>query len=187
MLRNESSLVMLFYISPHEMQSKWSETLEAVLRAAALDNARPTSDRIQELSTAAFEHPDFVVQAKKALHKIRIDLFKLAGLLKHRAFHHEREWRFVLPLSPDRKNTFLSNPIRYRSVNGTTIPYIAHGLTILGLRTSTSDYDSLMLPVTDLLLGPESTEEDLLAAQSFLKSHGFDVTARRSHIPLRSF
>ena len=169
-----------------EIEGEWSQGAELFFKQLGSSKTKPSSAQILEFSLAVFSRPTLQARLKQALIETRKNILRITALIKPRAFHHEREWRFVLPLSPGKNKTFLDNPIRFRSVNRSRIPYISHRLAILRLRQVPEAYDQLVFPVNDLIIGPESTSGDLKDAQTFLRAQGFDLTPRKSDIPFRN-
>ena len=105
----------------------------------------------------------------------RFDCLRVAALLKNAAFEEEKEWRLVLPtLLEDQKK--MKNPPQFRAGKTTLIPYIDHLFS-----------DKRPFPLVDVILGPGSDENAVLAAGRFLKSNGLNITPRISTVPYRSW
>ena len=119
-----------------------------------------------------------VREINEAASGMAADLLRLAGLLKHHSFEEEKEWRFVLPVTLSRLPT--QNPIKYRHRTNTLIPYQEFPL-------SAQHGDNIVLPLTDVILGPGSEETTAIdAARAFLESEGVrNVDLRYSEIPYR--
>jgi hypothetical protein len=128
----------------------------------------------QEAALAASKDSGFALELQKATNKTRMELLKIAALLKDPAFHEEKEWRLVLPVLKEK--TKLQNPRRFRPGSTTLIPYIQYPL----LRKSDQK-----LPLVDLILGPGSDAHAGEAALSFLRDQHLDVTPRESKVPYR--
>jgi hypothetical protein len=110
---------------------------------------------------------------------------RLAGLLKHRAFRHEREWRLVLPISPNKDKTNLIHPIRFRSTNSSPIPYIEFPLGVITMPQSTGAPPTPVLPINDVLLGPGTSVDAKNEVLAFLESKSVKIHPRRSNVPYR--
>jgi hypothetical protein len=64
---------------------------------------------------------------------------------------------------------------RFRVEKTTLIPYIAHPFSAAG-----------PVPLVDIILGPGSDENSVLAAHRFLKSQGLNLSPRLSKVPYRA-
>jgi hypothetical protein len=166
-------------------QGKWNETIQQFMRDWVSVGVKPNMDQIKAATEAAFDNPEYKGQLLAGLRNARISMFRLSGLLKHRAFHHEREWRLVLPVSPDKDRATLAQPIRHRSTANSQIPYIQFPLQV---RITLADGRALpdaVLPVNDVMLGPGADSRAIAAARDFLKSHSIAVEPRLSDVPYR--
>jgi hypothetical protein len=167
-------------------KSKWSEITESFLGQCVPGKPKPDLKEISQFTSAAFGDTDFKVQLESALKKTRWDLLRIAGLLKHRAFQHEREWRFVLPIAPGKDKTKLANPIRFRSSSTSIVPYLEFQLAAAFLRNGRNADAIPLLPVNDLILGPGSGEDSVNGALALLQSKSIKAIPRKSDVPYRA-
>jgi hypothetical protein len=100
-------------------------------------------------------------------------LLSLAALMKNRAFSEEREWRLILPVSPDHKSPTLRRS--FRVTTNFLVPYI--GQTLLR--------NDRIFPLRKVILGPGSPKNSLLAATSFLRVQELDIVPTLSDVPFR--
>jgi hypothetical protein len=168
-----------------ESQAKWTETVKGFLNEIGKSKIKPDFSEILKITSAAFGDPEFKAQLNNRLNAARQRLHRLSGLLKHRAFHHEMEWRLVLPISPDKDKTDLVHPIRFRSTGASLIPYIAFPLGMITMSQDSGAPPTPVLPVNDVLLGPGSSVDAANAAQAFLESKSIKIVPRRSDVPYR--
>jgi hypothetical protein len=168
-----------------ESQSKWIETIQSFVNKHSSNKTKPDTGQILEFTSAALKSPDFRVQLEIGLAKATKSIHSLSGLLKHRAFRHEREWRFVLPISPNKDKTNLLHPIRFRSTNASLVPYIEFPLGLVSIPQSPGATPITLLPVNDVLLGPGASDDAANAALDFLKSKSIKIIPRRSDVPYR--
>jgi hypothetical protein len=165
-------------------QSKWNDTIQPFMKDWTSATMKPSLDQIKSVTEEAFDNDEYKAQLLAGLRHARTSMFTLSGLLKHRAFHHEREWRLVLPLSPDTDKAALAHPIQYRPTGNSLIPYqlfpLQVRITLPDGRTSPN-----ILPVNDVMLGPGADGRTVKAAIDFLKSKSIDVQPRLSEVPYR--
>jgi hypothetical protein len=166
-------------------QTQWSNTVGEFLKKINSSKTKPSPTELLDFTTGAFNSPEYQAQLETELGKARRDIFRLSGLLKHHAFHHEREWRLVLPMSPDKDKTNLIHPIRFRSSSSSLIPYIDFPLGLASVPQGPGAPTTPVLPVNDVLLGPGATQDAINAAQDFLKSNSIKVLPARSDVPYR--
>lgn len=163
----------------------WTDSARIFLKQHISDRTKPNINQIEEFTNATFDSQEFQAQLLKGLIEARKRVHRLCGLLKHRSFHHEREWRFVLPISPNRDMANLIHPLRFRSTSTSLVPYLEFPL---GLGSKPQSPDALptpLLPVNDILLGPGASDDAKNAAQDFLKSKSINIIPRRSGVPYR--
>jgi hypothetical protein len=168
-----------------ESRTKWADVGNKVLKYAASSGKKPGLDEIENITGPAFNAPEHIARIKSGLDEARKRIHVLSGLLKHRAFHHEKEWRLVLPISPAKDKSNLVHPIRYRSTGSMLIPYIAFPLGLLPLSTPPGTTPTPVLPVNDVILGPGTGKEAQRSALDFLKSNAINVVPRMSDVPYR--
>jgi hypothetical protein len=166
-------------------ESWWIDAVQRFLKEYELARDKPTPDQIQNFTNAIFSSKEYKTQLRTGLEEARKRIVRLAGLLKHRAFHHEREWRLVLPMSPDKDKNNLVHPVCFRSTSASLIPYIAFPLQVLVASSGSGAQPLTLLPVNDVMLGPEASDDAVRAATEFLKSKSVGVTARKSTAPYR--
>src|ERR1700683_575195 len=100
----------------------------------------------------------------------------MAGLLKHQAFHHEREWRFVLTISPGKDKSTLAHPIRLRSTAAGQVPYIEFPLTAcLISEACATALSPALLPISDVMLGPGTGGSAIDEVNEFLRSRAVAI------------
>lgn len=165
-------------------QTWWTNTAREFLKNVS-GKAKPSQDQIKAFARELSSSAAFEAQRKIGLIEARKRIFRLAGLLKHRAFHHEREWRFVLPVSPGKDKTNLANPIRFRPTSKALVPYIAHPLGIVLVSSDPAALPAVVLPINDVMLGPGADKEAESSALDFLKSNSINVVPRLSDVPYR--
>jgi hypothetical protein len=168
-----------------ESQIKWTDVIQEFLRKHRSGETKPELDQIMNLTNAAFSGQEYQTQLKTGLVEARKRIIRLAGLLKHRAFHHEKEWRLVLPISPNKDKTNLAHPMRFRSTNGSLIPHIEFPLGVTTIPQSTGASPTFVLPINDVLLGPGTSDGAKSAAQAFLESRSVKLIPRHSDVPYR--
>lgn len=168
----------------HESQTWWVDAVREFLRNVS-GEAKPSFDQIAAFTNKVFGSAEFKAQLRVGLIEARKRIFRLAGLLKHRAFHHEREWRLVLPISPDRDKTNLLHPIRFRSTNAELVPYIAFPLGVVPASSDPAALPTAVLPINDVMLGPGADKNDEIAALALLKLNSINAVPRLSGVPYR--
>jgi Protein of unknown function (DUF2971) len=166
-------------------QTKWTAVVQEFLKVYGSGKTKPELDRIMNFTNAAFSGQEYKTQLKTGLDEAKKRIFRLAGLLKHRAFHHEREWRLILPLSPNKDKTNLAHPIRFRSTSASRIPYIEFPLGVITIPQSTGAPPTPVLPINDVLLGPGTSDDAKSAIQALLESKSIKIFPRRSDVPYR--
>jgi len=162
-------------------QNKWNEAKQEFMKIHGSGTTEPDFGKIMDFANAAPSGQEYMAQLKIGLVETRRRIFRLAGLLKHRAFHQEREWRLVLPISPNSDKTNLILPIRFRSTNASLIPYVEYPLGLFSMGAPPTP----LLPVNDVLLGPGASDDAANAALDFLKSKSIKIVPRRSDVPYR--
>jgi len=168
----------------HESQRWWANALSEFLKNLA-GKTKPSFDQIKAFTNSVFGSADFKAQHEVGLIEARKRIVRLAGLLKHRAFHHEREWRLVLPISPGKDKTNLIHPIRFRPTNAALVPYIAFPLGVVPASSDPASLPTAVLPINDVMLGPGATKDAESAALAFLKSKSIGIVPRLSAVPYR--
>jgi hypothetical protein len=168
-----------------ESQAKWTETVKEFLNDFCKSKTKPEFTEILKVTTAAFDNPAFKAKLNAGLNIARQHLHRLSGLLKHRAFYHEREWGLVLPISPDKDKTDLVHPIRFRSTGASLIPYIEFPLGMISMAQGSGATPTPILPVNDVLLGPGASVDAANAALAFLESESIKIVPSRSDVPYR--
>jgi hypothetical protein len=98
---------------------------------------KPDPSQILEFTNARSSGQEYQAQLMKGLVEARKRIVWLAGLLQHSSFHHEGEWRLVLPISPNKDKANLVHPIRFRSTITSLIPYIEFPLKHFALHVLT--------------------------------------------------
>jgi len=166
-----------------ESQTSWVNALRDFLKDVT-GKARPSFDQITAFTNSVFGSEEFKAQQMVGLIEARKRILRLAGLLKHRAFHHEREWRLVLPISPVKDKTNLIHPIRFRP-SAVLVPYIAFPLGVVPSSSDPAALPTAVLPINDVILGPGTRKDAESAAQAFLKSNSINVAPRLSDVPYR--
>jgi hypothetical protein len=156
------------------MENRWNTVVKATAVKIAGASASQRAALEQEAALAASQDSEFAFELQKATNKTRMELLKIAALLKDPTFREEKEWRLVLPVLKEK--TDLQNPRWFRPGRTTLIPYIKYSL----LRKSDNK-----LPLVDLILGPGSDSNAGEAARSFLRDQHLDVTPRESKVPYR--
>jgi predicted GNAT family acetyltransferase len=169
----------------NESETWWADSARRFLNQHSSSKTNPDISQITEFTNAALNGQEYQAHLKKGLDKARKSVYPLCGLLKHRSFHHEREWRFVLPISPNKDKTNLLHPIRFRSTNTSLVPYIEFPLGLVSIPQSPGASPTLLLPVNDVLLGPGASDDAANAALDFLKSKSIKIIPRRSDVPYR--
>ena len=177
----QSALQHFIYVS----ETWWTDSAREFLRQHSSDTTRPDMSQIQEFTNAAFSGQEYDTLLQNGLNEARKRVYPLCGLLKHRSFHHEREWRFVLPISPNKDKTNLMHPIRFRSTNASLVPYIELPLGLISMSQSPEEQPTPILPVNDVLLGPGASDDAASAAQELLQSKSIQILPRRSDVPYR--
>jgi hypothetical protein len=167
-------------------QSRWNEAAQRFLREHASSSQRPSANQIAEVTNAVFSGREYTDQLLEGLIEAKKRIFRLSGLLKHRAFHHEKEWRLVLPISPGKDKSNLAQPIRFRSTGASLIPYIEFPLEVIRNVPSAEAQPMPILPVVDVMLGPGATDNNIASAQDLLRSKSVDVVPRISGVPYRN-
>jgi len=113
---------------------------------------------------------------KDAMIRVEAGILRIVAFLKNSSFYEEREWRLVFPVLSERD--LPPNTRCFRVANTTLIPYIAYPFS--------TDPDA-PLPLVDVILGPDSHVNSVLAAQSFLGSKGIKhLIPRQSAVPFQS-
>jgi hypothetical protein len=168
----------------HESQTWWTNTAREFLNNVS-GKAKPGLDQIASFTNTVFSSAEFKAQLRSGLIEARKRILRLAGLLKHRAFHHEREWRLVLPISPDKDKTNLIHPIRFRPTSAALVPYIAFPLGVVPASSDPAALPTAVLPINDVMLGPGASKDAESAALAFLKSKSINVVPRLSDVPYR--
>jgi Protein of unknown function (DUF2971) len=166
-------------------QTTWTNAVKEFLKVHVSSKTKPGLDQIAVFTNSVFGSPDFKAQLKVGLIEARKRILRLAGLLKHRAFRHEREWRLVLPISPNKDKTNLIHPIRFRSTNLSPIPYIEFPLGVITMPQSTGAPPTPVLPINDVLLGPGTSVDAKNDVLAFLESKSVKIHPRRSNVPYR--
>ncbi|MGD0912361.1 MAG: DUF2971 domain-containing protein [Terracidiphilus sp.] len=166
-------------------QAKWVNAMEGFLQKHGSGKTKPDFNQIQEFMNAELSGKEYLTQLQQGLNEAKTRIFRLAALLKHRAFHHEREWRLVLPISPGKDKTNLAHPIRFRSTGNSLVPYIAFPLGLIPISQTSEPPPVPILPVNDVLLGPGCSNDAISAAVAFLNSNSINVVPRRSDVPYR--
>lgn len=167
-----------------ETEGRWVDVAQALLQQYASSGAKPDLSRIASVTTAVFSDPQYINQLKVGFSEAKKRIVALSGLLKHRAFHHEDEWRLVLPISPGKDKTNLAHPVQYRSHGAASVPYIAFPLGVYDLPPEGTQ-PSPVLPINDVMLGPGASEEARSAAGDLLQSHAINIEPRMSDVPYR--
>jgi hypothetical protein len=158
-----------------EMQARWDAVSKAAEQFKGSGSATDKEALVREFREENADAMDFVKPVKVAVARTSANLLLMAALLKNSSFREEQEWRLVLPVFADKET--LQNPRRFRAGKTTLIPYLAHPFAA----------DSIApLPLVDLILGPGSDANSVLAAQTFLRSEGIDLIPRESAVPYRS-
>jgi hypothetical protein len=165
-------------------QTRWDKATQEFLRNLS-PGERPNPDQIAAFTREVYSGEGFKEQQQFGLVEARRRLFWLAGLLKHRAFRHESEWRLVLPLSPGKDKTNLFHPIRFRPTNAALVPYIAFPLGVVPASSDPAALPAAVLPISDVMLGPGADKAAESAALAFLKSNSIHVAPRLSDVPYR--
>ena len=166
-------------------QGRWTSTMEDFLSHHGSGKARPDLSQLQEFTNAAFSGEEYQSQHQQGLNEAKKRIVRLAGLLKHCSFHHEKEWRLVLPISPNKDKTNLVHPIRFRSTGASLIPYIEFPLGLISVQQCPGALPTPILPVNDVLLGRCASADAVSAAQDFLKSKSVEIIPRVSDVPYR--
>jgi hypothetical protein len=168
-------------------QSRWTNAHNEFVSDYISKGKAPDQEQIASFVKAKFDSPDYTAQLLAGLVEAKKRIVRLAGLLKHRAFHHEREWRLVLPISPGKDKSNLTHPIRFRSTSASLIPYIEVPLVPSTVpQTPGSQPAPLsLLPVNDVLLGPGADSTAQSAASEFLRSKSIKVVPKISDVPYR--
>lgn len=167
-----------------ESQTKWTDTIGASL-PALFKQDETLSSQSMKLANAGFESPEFLERLRSGLVRAIGDIHRLSGLLKHHAFHHEREWRLVLPISPNKDKTNLIHPIRFRSTTASIIPYIEFPLGMFWISQGPGAPPTPVIPVNDVLLGPGASDDAANAALALLESKSIKIVPGRSDVPYR--
>jgi hypothetical protein len=167
-----------------ESQAWWTNAAREFLKSVS-GNAKPSPDQIAAFTDTAFSSAGFKAQLRIGLTEASKRIHRLAGVLKHRAFHHEREWRLVLPISPDKDKTKLVHPIRFRPTSAGLVPYIAFPLGVVPASSDPAALPAAILPINDVMLGPGASKDAESAALAFLKSNSINAVPRLSDIPYR--
>ena len=181
--RNLIQSALQYFIN--ESQTRWIDSMQKFINQHASGKTKPDSGQVQEFTNTAFSGPEYQAMLSKGLVEARKRIVRLAGLLKHRSFHHEKEWRLVLPLSPNKDKTNLIHPIRFRSTSTSLIPYIEFPLGMFSIPQTPEAPPTPVLPVNDVLLGPGARDADINTARAFLESKSIKVVPRRSEVPYR--
>lgn len=168
-----------------ESETWWTDSARKFLNQHSLSETKPNISQITEFTNAAFSGQEYQAQLLKGLNAARKRVHTLCGLLKHRSFHHEREWRFVLSISPNKDKAKLNHPIRFRATNASLVPYIEFPLAMFAIPQSSGAPATLVLPVNGVLLGPGASDDAASAALDFLKSKSIKAIPRRSDVPYR--
>jgi hypothetical protein len=166
-------------------QSRWNEAMLRFPKEYGTARQVPDAEQIAKFTDQVFASGDYTAQVEIGLGEARKRIFRLAGLLKHQAFHHEREWRLVLPISPGSDTTNLAHPIRFRSTNASLVPYIEFPLQVPSAPLVPGLAPAMRLPVNDVMLGPGASGDAVSAALEFLRSKSINVVPRRSDVPYR--
>ena len=172
------------YYFVNESQTLWSHTIQQFLQNAA-GKARPSFEEILAFTNASFSSAKYKTQLKTGFIEARKRILWLAGLLKHRGFKDEKEWRLVLPISPGKDKTNLIHPIRIRQTAGAQVPYIAFPLDAVTTSSDPAVPPTPALPINDLMLGPSASKDAVKAALDFLQSNSINVVPRLSDVPYR--
>ena len=168
----------------HENQTWWTNTAREFLKNVS-GKAKPSQDQIKAFAREVSRSAKYEAQLKIGLNEAKKRIIRLAGLLKHSAFHHEREWRLVLPVSPGKDITTLANPIRFRPTSKTLVPYIAHPLGFVLVSSYPAALPAVVLSINDVMLGPGADKEAESSALDFLKSNSINAVPRLSDVPYR--
>jgi hypothetical protein len=166
-------------------QTWWTDVAERFVAQHRAERTKPDFNQLVEFTSAVFGSPEYKAQLMKGFIETKGRVFRLAGLLKHRSFQQEREWRLVLPISPNKDKTNLTHPICFRSAGASLIPYIEFPLGMVAKLKGTENVSTPFSPVSDVLLGPGTSEDAKSAALAFLTSKSINVIPRRSDIPYR--
>jgi hypothetical protein len=100
---------------------------------------------------------------------------------KNRAFEEEREWRLIVQAGVAARDALLRD-LRFRPVNGITVPYLSVQLSASAGPTAGK------LPITRLVYGPTiDSRQAQHALRLLLDKHGYSfVTIASSQVPLRA-
>jgi hypothetical protein len=167
-----------------ESQTKWTDAAREFLKKHGSAKTKPDPSQILEFTNAASSGQEYQAQLMKGLVEARKRIVRLAGLLQHRSFHHEREWRLVLPISPNKDKANLVHPIRFRSTSTSLFPYIEFPLGVITSQSSGAS-PTPVLPVNDVLLGPGASDDAANTVEAFLESKLIKNIPRRSDVPYR--
>lgn len=166
-------------------QSRWNDTGERFVKDFLSTGKKLDEVQIAEVTNAVFDSPEYKAQLLTGLNEAKMRILRLAGLLKHRAFHHEREWRLVLPISPGKNKSNLIHPIRFRSTNSSLIPYIDFPISPISIPQAPGAAPTPVLPVNAVTLGPGASGNGVSAVRDFLKSKSIDILPKLSDVPYR--
>jgi len=159
----------------------WNKVCEEFMQTL-LHGARPSDDEQRKFVTSISTSEKFEEQLQIGLTEARKRIIRLAGLLKHRAFCNENEWRLVLPISPNKDKTNLIHPIRFKPKNAGLVPFIAFPLDLV---PDPSHPGTVYPAINEVMLGPGAGKDAENAAQAFLKSNSINAVVRGSDIPYR--
>ncbi|MGA7521522.1 MAG: DUF2971 domain-containing protein [Acidobacteriaceae bacterium] len=163
----------------------WAAALNRFLMETDVFSRRPSLAEIEKFISMVFGTAEHKAQMRIGLNEALKRVIRLSGLLKHGAFHHEREWRLVLPISPGKDKTKLAHPIRFRPTSASLIPYIEFPLKVISTSTMLGIPPAVGLPINDVLLGPGASEDEVASAAEFLRSNSVNVSPRKSAVPFR--
>lgn len=122
-------------------------------------------EAIRGFSRRAPKDTDFAVWFRKMWVLWESQLLAIAPLIKHHAFHAEREWRLVAAVDES-----LSARIRYRERNHALLPYfpieLSNGLPIAEIRVGPHRYQELTWRSIDRLVRSKAYSESVTVSES---------------------
>lgn len=142
--------------------------------------SRATKGRQKLLSKSAIK------RITPAFTRFLRDILRVSALSKHESFAEEKEWRLVLALVPSRSSDKFTRQFRVKPT--TLAPYVTYPLsTEIPYWKNQSRLVSGVLPLTDVILGPDSDENAVYAAKMFLRERDLIMArVRVSKAPYRT-